>query len=157
MNSNMVLRMPDQKELEKIGGLFNLASIQNRPFLDKCSETKYLAVRDYDRAADETLKLAKQAIKSTLCIQKNCASLSKDITTIRKAIDLGKIDSDFIDALANFRSGYLEHVLRPVVQTYLSNEEHMTSELEEYYTCALRIEGLLGVVQFLKRVKPVLF
>ncbi|MBE0525539.1 MAG: hypothetical protein IH631_01255 [Candidatus Thorarchaeota archaeon] len=45
--------MSNPKELERIGNLFNAASDLNKTFLDKCSKTKFLAVKDNYRAEDE--------------------------------------------------------------------------------------------------------
>jgi hypothetical protein len=146
--------MPDPKELKRIDGLFDLASTRSRPFLDQCSETKYLAVRDYDRASVETLKLAKQTLKFAGA---NSPNLTTDFSDIKSAVKTGQLDANLFDALSKLRSKYIEEVLRPAVKTYLSNEDLKTSDLDSYYEIALRIDGLLEVVQFLKRIKPDLF
>lgn len=147
--------MPATKELERLGGLFSLASEKNKPFLDRCSETKYLAVRDYRRAASVTVELAKQTLKeanSGLTGQTEC---KKYLTKLQNAVESGQLDTSVIHALEKLKSKYLEKVLRPAVRTYLKNEELETTEFELLYNDALRIEGLLEVVQFLKKVEPV--
>ena len=146
--------MSDPKELKRIDGLFNLASARSRPFLDQCSETKYLAVRDYKRATDETLKLANQTLKFA---DAKYPTLTSDLSEIKSAVKAGQLDASFIDALSNLRTKYIEQVLRPAVRTYLKNEELKTSDLDSYYESALRINGLLEVVKFLKRIRPHLF
>jgi hypothetical protein len=146
--------MPDPKELKRIDGLFNLASTRSRPFLDQCSETKYLAVKDYNLATDQTLKLAMQTIKFAGV---NSPSLTRDLSEIGSAVKAGQLDANLIDALSNLRTKYIERVLRPAVKKYLSNEDLKTSDLDSYYESALRIDGLLEVVQFLKRIRPDLF
>ncbi|MFW9768703.1 MAG: hypothetical protein ACFFF9_09680 [Candidatus Thorarchaeota archaeon] len=143
--------MPDPKELKRIDGLFNLASARSRPFLDQCSEAKYLAVRDYNRAADETLKLAMQTLKFAGA---NSPALTGEFSEIRSAVKAGQLDTDFIKQLSTLRTKYIKQVLRPAVKTYLSNEDFKTSDLDSYYESALRIDGLLEVVQFLKRIRP---
>ena len=147
--------MPAPKELERLGGLFSLASGKNRPFLDRCSETKYLAVRDYTRATSVTVELAKQTLKeanSGLTGQTDC---KKYLTKLQSAVESGQLDTSVIHALEKLRSKYLEKVLRPAVRTYLKNKEMKTTEIELLYNDALRIDGLLEVVQFLKKVEPV--
>jgi hypothetical protein len=148
--------MPAPKELERVGGLFNLASDRSRPFLDRCSETKYLAVRDYSRASRLTVELAKQTLKeanSGLTSHDDC---KRYLVTLRRAVESGQLDTSIIHTLEKLRSKYLEKVLRPAVRTYLQNDDLKPTEIETLYKDALRIEGLLEVVQFLKKVEPVL-
>ncbi len=149
--------MPASKEIERLGGLFNLASERNRPFLDRCSETKYLAMSDFSRARDEALKLAQQTLKSTTSYLGSSTNFDGHLTAIRNAVETGQLDGNLVQALSNLRTNYLKYVLRPAVQTYLTNEDLKTSDLEMLYESALRIDGLLEVVQFLKRVRPALF
>jgi hypothetical protein len=146
--------MPEPEELKRIDGLFNLASTKSRPFLDQCSETKYLAVRDYSRATDKTLKLAMQTLKYAGA---NSPTLTRDLSEIKAVLKAGQLDANLIDVLSRFRTKYIEQVLRPAVKTYLTNEELKTSDLDLYYESALRIDGLLELVQFLKRIRPDLF
>jgi hypothetical protein len=60
-----------------------------------------------------------------------------------------------IRTLEKLRSKYLEKVLKPAVRIYLENDHLKATEVELLYNDALRIEGLLEVVQFLKKVEPV--
>ncbi|MGD9397319.1 MAG: hypothetical protein PVJ05_12880 [Candidatus Thorarchaeota archaeon] len=148
--------MPAPKELERLGGLFNLASDKSRPFLDRCSETKYLAVMDYKRATSITVELARQTLEeanSGLTSRDDCR---RHLITLQRAVESGQLDTRVISALEKLRSNYLEKVLRPAVRTYLENEDLKTTEIERLYNDALRIEGLLEVVQFLKKVDPAL-
>jgi hypothetical protein len=148
--------MPAPKELERLGGLFNLASDKSRPFLDRCSETKYLAVMDYSRATSLTVELAKQTLKevdSGLTSHDDC---KRYLATLRSAVASGQFDTSIIHTLEKLRSKFLEKVLRPAVRTYLQNDDLKATEIETLYNDALRIEGLLEVVQFLKKVEPVL-
>jgi hypothetical protein len=148
--------MPAPKELERLGGLFNLASERNRPFLDRCSETKYLAVRDYRQATSVTVELAKQTLQEANAGLTGRADFKRYLDTLQSALESGQIDGSVIRALENLRSKYLEKVLRPAVRTYLVDDKLKTSEIELLYKDALRIDGLLEVVQFLKKVEPVL-
>jgi hypothetical protein len=147
--------MPAPKELERLGGLFNLASDKSRPFLDRCSETKYLAVSDYNRANSVTVKLAEQTLKEANSGLTSRADCKKYLGILQSAVESGQLDTSVIHALEKLRSKYLEKVLRPAVRSYLKNDELRTAEIEPLYNDALRIEGLLEVVQFLKKVEPV--
>jgi len=147
--------MPAPKELERLGGLFNLASDKSRPFLDRCSETKYLAVRDYDRAASVTFELAKQTLKEANSELTNRTDCQKYLSKLQSAVESGQLDTSVIHALEKLRSKYLEKVLSPAVKSYLENDELKIAKIELLYNDALRIEGLLEVVQFLKKVEPV--
>lgn len=147
--------MPAPKELERLGGLFNLASDKSRPFLDRCSETKYLSVRDYNRATSVTAELAEQTLREANSGLTSSADCKKYLGTLRSAVESGQLDKSVISTLEKLRSKYLEKVLSPAVRSYLKNNELKTTEIELLYNDALRIEGLLEVVQFLKKVEPV--
>jgi len=147
--------MPAPRELERLGGLFNLASESSRPFLDRCSETKYLAVRDYRKAASVTVELAKQTLMETNSSLTNRADCKRYLTTLQSAVESGLLDISVITALEKLRSKYLEKVLRPAMKTYLDNDELKPTAIELLYNDALKIDGLLEVIQFLKKVEPV--
>lgn len=151
----MVRQMPARRELDRIGGLFNLASDKNRPFLMQCSETKYLAVRDYSKATSRTVELARQTLREANSGLTGQADCQRYLSTIQNVVESGQLDARVIGALEKLRSKYLEKVLRPAVRSYLENEDRKTAEIEALYNDALRIEGLLEVVQFLKKVEPV--
>ena len=146
--------MPAPKELERLGGLFDLASDKNRPFLDRCSETKYLAVMDFKRASNITVELTKQTLKEANSGLTRRNDFRSHLLTLQKAVESGQIDTGVISALEKLRSKYLQKVLRPAVRSYLENDDLKTTEIEKLYDEALRIEGLLEVVQFLKKVEP---
>lgn len=137
------------KELEKLGGLFDTVAGQSKPFLKRCSDTKILAVEDYARAHHECIELARQ----TLNIDNpniNPSSLAK----ARHAVESGQVDSSLAKALKKVRASYLDSVLRPAVKSYLVSEDNSIAELEQLYMRALRMDGLLEVVQFLTKVQP---
>ncbi len=148
--------MPVPKELERIGGLFRLASERNRPFLDRCSETKYLAVRDYSSATSKAFELARQTLKEANSELTNRADCKKLLGTVQRAVESGQLDTSVIYALENLRSKYLEKVLSPAVKSYLEDDGLKLTQIDLLYNDALRIEGLLEVVQFLKKVEPVI-
>ena len=147
--------MPAPKELERLGNLFNLASEKSRPFLDRCSNTKYLAVKDYSLATTVTLELTKQTLKEANPNLTDHEDCKRYISALRSAVESGQMDSSVVYSLQKLRSKYLEKVLRPAVRTYFRDDKLKAAEIELLYNDALRIEGLLEVVQFLRKVKPV--
>jgi len=147
--------MPAPKELERLGGLFSIASESSRHFLDRCSETKYLAVRNYSKATSITIELARQTLKEANTGLTKHADCKRYLSTLQNAVELGQMDSNVITALENLRSKYLEKVLRPAVRKYLHSDELKPSVIELLYNDALKIDGLLEVVQFLKKIEPV--
>ncbi len=149
--------MPAPKELERLGNLFQLASERNRPFLDRCSEAKYLAISDFDSAMNVAIKLARQAFSDFNLNPRAGDDCKTCLERVKGRIETGQLDNDFIHALEDFRYQYLEKVLRPAVQEYLRSEELKSKEIDRLYYNSLRIKELLGVVQFLKKVEPVEF
>jgi hypothetical protein len=83
------------------------------------------------------------------------ADCKRYLATLQSAVELGQLDTSAIRALEKLRSKYLEKVLRPAVRTYLKNEELKPTAIELLYNDALKIDGLLEVIQFLKKVEPV--
>ncbi|TFF93707.1 hypothetical protein EU546_05895 [Candidatus Thorarchaeota archaeon] len=139
--------MPAPKELEKLGGLFDKVTGRSKPFLDRCAQTKFLAVEDYTKAANEFIQLAKQ----TLNVEEtkvNADCLDK----VKNAVKSGQLDGVLVDELRRLRTSYLESVLRPAVKSYLTSEDGTIAEIESLYTNAVRIDGLLECLQFLSRV-----
>lgn len=147
--------MAAPKELERLGGLFKLASDKNRPFLKRCAETKYLAVKDYQGATNRTFKLARQTLSEANAGLTGHVDCKGYLAIIRSAVESGQLNSEFIGALKKLRAQYLQKVLRPAIENYLSSRETEFTEVEMLYNDALRIEGLLEVVQFLKRLEAV--
>ncbi|MFW9802203.1 MAG: hypothetical protein ACFFFC_06100 [Candidatus Thorarchaeota archaeon] len=44
--------MKKPREFQTLSGLFGSVTDRTRPFLSRCSETKYLAVTDFSKATD---------------------------------------------------------------------------------------------------------
>jgi len=151
----MVYSMPNPKELERIGNLFTAATNVSKAFLNQCSETKFLAVKDYYRAEDEYIKLAEK----TLSI-KSLGIAAKDdcygcLSNVKSELESGQLDSGLIDALENLRATYLESILRPAVKQYIHNDAASNRGLKKLYTNALKIENLLEVIQFMNKVHTI--
>ncbi|MHA2188438.1 MAG: hypothetical protein ACW99V_09385, partial [Candidatus Thorarchaeota archaeon] len=62
---------------------------------------------------------------------------------------------DYVGALQRFRSTYLHEVLKPAVKSYFDSGMKPKKELAKLYENALRIDGLLELIQFLGKVKSV--
>ena len=147
--------MSNPKELERIGNLFNVATNLNKTFLDKCSKTKFLAVNNYYQAEDEYIKLAEK----TLSV-KSLGIAAKDdcygcLSSVKSELESGQLDSGLIDALENLRATYLESILRPAVKQYIHNDTINNRGLKKLYTNALKIENLLELIQFMKKVHTI--
>jgi len=147
--------MSDPNELERIGNLFNAASDRSKSFFDKCSKTKYLAVKDYYRAEDEYVKLATQ----TLSIKKLGIAEEDDcyawLSSVKTALESGQLSRGYVDALENLRAIYLDRMLKPAVRQYLDNEAVNKQSLEALYTNAMKIESLIEVIQFMNKVQDI--
>jgi len=146
--------MPTPKELEKIGNLINAASDRDKSFFNQCSETKFLAVKNYYRAEDEYFKLATKALSAKglgITRKGDCYSC---LTSAKSALQSGQLDKDLIDALEILRSTYLDTKLRPAVNQYIQNETANNHALDTIYTNALKIESLIEVIQFMNKVQP---
>lgn len=144
--------MSNRKELEKIGNLFNAANDLSKTFLDKCSKTKFLSLKDYYRAEDEYIKLAGNtlSVKGLGIIGKgDCYGC---ISNVKSELESGQLNKDLIDALEGLRDTYLENILKPAVQQYIHNDATNNQEIKKLYTNALKIENLLEVIQFMNKV-----
>ena len=147
--------MSNPEELERIGNLFNAATNVSKAFLEKCTKTKFLAVKDYYKAEDEYIKLAEKTLSvKSLGIVRNddCYGCLSDV---KSELESGQLDSGLVDALESLRATYLESILRPAVKQYINNEAINNQRLKKLYTNALKIENLLDVVQFIKKVHTI--
>lgn len=147
--------MSDLNELERISNLFNAASIRSKSFFDKCSKTKYLAVKDYYRAEDEYVKLATK----TLSIKKLGIAEEDDcygcLSSVKTVLESGQLNQGFVDALETLRVRYLDRILKPAVRQYLNNEAVNKQALEALYANAMKIESLIEVIQFMNKVQDI--
>ncbi|NHJ14718.1 MAG: hypothetical protein EAX95_13645 [Candidatus Thorarchaeota archaeon] len=144
--------MPAPKELEKLGGLFEQASDRSRPFLEKCSETKYLAITDYPKAADQYIVLAKYTLEEQAARYEAKRKCNLQMAAVKTALESGQLGPELVIALRNFKQSFFDGVLRPAVRGYLANEISK-AEVESVYESAIRIDSLLEAVQFLGRVQ----
>lgn len=147
--------MSNPKDLERIGNLFNAASDQSKSFFDRCSKTKFLAVKDYYRAESEYVKLAKKTLSvKTLGItgKSDCFGC---LSSVKTALESGQLNQEYIDALENLRTTYLDRMLRPAFRQYIHNDAVNKQALEKVYTNAMKIESLIEVVQFMNKVQDI--
>ena len=144
--------MPTPKELERLGGLFEKATTRSQPFLERCTETKYMAVSDFSKAEDEYITMAKGVLEipsKRKTIQKKC---EQQLAAVKSALESGQLGPEYIVALQNLRQTFINGVLRPAVKAYLSKSTSK-DEVESLYEKAICIEGLLEVVQFLGKIQ----
>ncbi len=68
---------------------------------------------------------------------------------------VGGLVNTSITTLEKLRTKYLEKVIRPAMRKYLNNDELKPTAIELLYNDALKFDGLLEVIHFLKKVEPV--
>jgi hypothetical protein len=144
------MRVP--KDLETLSGLFGSVTNRTKVFLDRCSETKYLAVTDFGRATDQYFLLAKHALEGPdkkLVSAKKCR---EQYHAVKSALALGQLGPELVDALQCLRRTFVENILKPAMQEYMSSSA-TSNQVEKLYECVLQIDGLLEVVQFFGKVQ----
>jgi hypothetical protein len=144
------MRVP--KDLETLSGLFGSVTNRTRPFLNRCSETKYLAVTDFNRATDQYFILAKQALEGPEKKLVSAKTCREQYHAVKSALASGQLGPELIDALQCLRRTFVESILKPAMKEYMSSS--VTSErVENLYEFILQIDGLLEVVQFFGKVQ----
>ncbi len=146
--------MPRRMEFETLGGLFSAASNQSKPFLKRCSKTKFLAISDYYRASDQYVELAKESLTAENLGIRTHETCQDYLSEIRTALESGQLDTGFVDSMENLKSKYLKDVLRPAFREYIQEKTKKKSELEVIYLNALKIDGLIETIQFMNKVQP---
>jgi hypothetical protein len=136
-----------------VGGLFEKVSELNRPFLDRCSETKYLAVSDLARATVEYKSLVRQFLGSRNATIEEDISCRRECDEVLSAVETGQLDSRLVESLATLRGAFLDNVLRPAVQKYLEGDDRSFSRVGPLYDSAVKLNGLIETVRFLRRVR----
>ncbi|MBN2230634.1 MAG: hypothetical protein JW779_13680 [Candidatus Thorarchaeota archaeon] len=145
--------MPAPRELERLGGLFDSISERSKPFLDECSKTKFLAVSDYSSATSEYMKLVTKALSEDglgLSKKSDCQS---SLSNVQSALESKRLDKGLLQALEDLRATYLESMVKPAFKTYLHEDSLTKTDIEKVYMNALKIDGLIEVIQFLNRVR----
>jgi len=145
--------MPAPREIERVGSLFSTLSDLSKPFLDKCSKTKFLAVSDYNRATDEYAKLVRQTLSNKGLGLPNGNDCQGCLSNVIRALETYQLDTGLLHALEDLRSTYLESMLKPAFKQYLQSESHIKSNIEQLYMNALKIDSLIEVIQFMKRIE----
>ncbi|MFX0055476.1 MAG: hypothetical protein ACFFAX_10850 [Promethearchaeota archaeon] len=144
--------MKTPRELETLSGLFGSVTHRTRPFLNQCSETKYLAVTDFNKATDQYFSLARQALEEPRkkhVISKKCR---EQYLAVKNALRSGQLGSELVEALECLRRAFVQDVLRPAMKQYMTSLK--SSEwIEKLYETVLQIDGLLEVVQFFRKVQ----
>jgi hypothetical protein len=151
----MVRVMNEREEIDKIGGLLRSVTSIQSPFLERCSETKLLAVQDLDLARDRYRTLAQQALRSYEEIFPETSAGLAGIRKARTALESGKIDSQFERTLSGLRSTYLSEVISPALKDYLNKEKGTRKEIQDLYERVLTLDGLLETARFIRRVRSV--
>jgi hypothetical protein len=138
------------KDIETLSGLFGSVTDRTRPFLNQCSETKYLAVTNYSKATDQYLALARQALErpEKLVTSNTCR---EKYHAVKSAIEAGQIGPELVEALHGLRLTFLRNVLKPAMKEFMRNSVS-AEQVEKLYECALELDGLLEVVQFFGKV-----
>jgi len=144
--------MPKLGELENLGYLFEKATDRSRDFLDRCSETKFLAVRDFSRAEDEYITLAKRALEAPSKRNMSSTKCKRQLAAVKKALASGQLGPEYIAALQALRQSFFNGVLKPTVKAYLT-QNALKEDVESLYESAICIEGLLEVVHFLEKIQ----
>ncbi len=147
--------MSNRKEIERIGNLFDVAADLGKTFLDKCAETKFLALKDYYKAEDNYIKLAEKTLSVKelgITGRDDCCS---HLYTVKRELESGQLDAKLIDALEALRTKYLKYVLSPAVRQYIHYGGSNNRELKKLYSNAMKIDNLLEVVQFMNKVQRV--
>jgi hypothetical protein len=147
--------MRKNKEIERVSSLFNKLSDRSKPFLDKCSRTKFLAVNDYASAADAYMKLVRETLSNKglgLINQTDCQDC---LLSVRNALDTYQLNSDLVNALQDLRLTYLESILKPAFKQYIQSDIYTRKDIENLYMNALKIDSLIDVIQFIKRIERI--
>jgi len=144
--------MPTRKEIERLGGLFEQVAAGARPFLDKCSETKFLAVVDFGRAVDEYRSLTRQVFGQCDELTTGWKECGECLSTVRAALENELIGREVLEALTELRGAYVNRVLKPAVRGFLSGEASSAHDVGNLYGNVLRLDGLLDAARFLKNL-----
>ncbi|MFW9960742.1 MAG: hypothetical protein ACFFDV_06985 [Candidatus Thorarchaeota archaeon] len=145
--------MPAPREIERVGSLFSTLSDRSKPFLDQCSRTKFLAVSDYNSATEEYVKLVRKTLSNKGLGLPNGNDCQGCLSNVITALDTYQLDTGLLHALEDLRSTYLESILKPAFKQYLQSESYPKVDIEQLYMNALKIDSLIEVMQFLKRIK----
>jgi hypothetical protein len=148
----MVLLLKKPRELETLSGLFRSITDRTRPFLSRYSETKYLAVTDFNKATDQYFSLARQALEGRR--KKHVASREcrDQYLAVKNALESGQLGSELVNALECLRKAFVKDALKPAMKQYMASS--ISSEwVEKLYESVLQIDGLLEIVQFFGKVQ----
>jgi hypothetical protein len=147
--------MPEPREIERVDSLFSTISDRSKPFLEECSKTKFLAVRNYNRATDEYVRLVRQTLSNKGLGLANGNDCQGCLSNVISSLDSYQLDKGLLDALEDLRSTFLERMLKPAFKQYLQSDSYDKADIEKLYLNALKIDNLIEVIQFLRRIERI--
>ncbi len=139
--------------LRKVSGLLESVTSTNRSFLDKCADTKLMAVRNPNQAHQSYKALATQLIEKS---EKNFGSSDnclKYVERIRYDLNSDYLNTSLLDVMQNLRASYFEDVLRPAVKEYLSGNGPSRERIENLYESVLQLDGLVETLDFIAKLQ----
>ncbi|TFG11213.1 hypothetical protein EU537_12980 [Candidatus Thorarchaeota archaeon] len=139
--------------LRKVSGLLESVTSRNRSFLDKCADTKLMAVRNPNRAHQTYKALAIQLIANSEGNFGRSDNCLKYMEKIRYDLDSDSLNASLLDVMQNLRSSYFEDVLRPAVRQYLSGQGSSKEVLENLYESVLHLDGLVETLGFIAKLQ----
>ncbi len=147
--------MPDVGDLAKIGGILQSIEQRNKEFLDKCSDTKLLAIRDIVEAEKICRTLAIEALDDSLIGLSKGLSCASKIIDLKSALHSHGLTEEMVSEISKLRSAFMHELVRPTVKGYLTNQGQPLTKVETLYAGAQRLDRLLEVIRFLNRVQEV--
>ncbi|MFW9889803.1 MAG: hypothetical protein ACFFER_16565 [Candidatus Thorarchaeota archaeon] len=146
--------MKTPRELETLSGLFGSVTDRTRLFLAQCSETKYLAVMDFNRALDQYISLARQAWDGPRKKQVASQECRQHYLAVKNGLESSQLSSELVNALECLRRAFLQDVLKPAMKQYMMRSIRL-ERIEKLYESVMKIDGLLEIVQFFGKVQKV--
>ncbi|MBS3795666.1 MAG: hypothetical protein KGY80_12250 [Candidatus Thorarchaeota archaeon] len=143
------------KSFDRIGDLLEKIAKSRRPFLDECTEAKYMAVQNPDDAQHTYMQLLRTTLLSSDALDSAKSTCPEEIEKLDRLAKGDRIKQGLVSTLKALRSQYLDTVLRPAVKRYIKGSKDVEKNVEQLYDSALLLDELLEIGHFIERVAGV--
>ncbi len=143
------------KSFDEIGVLMNRLAKSRRPFLEECTNAKYLAIQSPEDAQHMYMQLLRENLLLSDALDPAKPTCPEEIKRIGKLAKGNQIKQGLVSALEDLRSQYVHTVLRPAMKQYLKGSKESEEQMECLYDSALLLDELLEIGQFIERVAGV--
>ncbi len=144
--------MSPKNEIRLVANLLDTIAKQDPKFLEQCRAVRHLVLTDPARATQEYKSLAHSLLTESDECTLYSEQCSTELSSLLVALGNNDIDSTFVELLTGLRNAFLRAAVQPALDRYLAGDENDSASLYGLYSALLKIDQLITVADYLRRM-----